>query len=99
MALFFPVFRGYDELIHCEKSSHDRLLLEACYAYRLELIMQPIVDEHVGLLWVSIRYQSPSLIRLLPSPEKIRSLRFRRVEFAMLAKIAISPEGRIRRYS
>ena len=28
----FSLFRGYDELIHCEKSSHDRHLLEACYA-------------------------------------------------------------------
>ena len=66
----FSLFRGYDELIHCEKSSHDRDLLDACCAYRLELIMQPIVDEYVGLLCVSIRYRSPSLIRLLPSLEK-----------------------------
>ena len=26
----FSLFRGYDELIHCEKSSHDRDLLDAC---------------------------------------------------------------------
>ena len=61
--------------------------------------MQPIVDEYVGLLCVSIRYPVSLFDPPATQPRKIRSLRYRHVEFAMLAKIAISPEDRIRRYS